>query len=66
MSRTSVFRTSSFRLAAIYLALFTAMPSDSGGGTEVSGGSYARVAITNNATNVGMSISMAGVWKVYI
>jgi hypothetical protein len=35
----------------VYLALFTAMPSDSGGGTEVSGGSYARVAITNNATN---------------
>ncbi len=28
----------------IYVALFTAAPSDSGGGTEVSGGSYARVA----------------------
>src|SRR4051812_46203991 len=27
----------------IYVALFTAAPSDSGGGTEVSGGSYARV-----------------------
>ena len=34
-----------------YLALFTSAPSESGGGTEVSGGSYARVAITNNATN---------------
>jgi hypothetical protein len=27
----------------IYVALFTAAPSDTGGGTEVSGGSYARV-----------------------
>ena len=26
-----------------YVALFTAAPSDAGGGTEVSGGSYARV-----------------------
>jgi hypothetical protein len=32
--------------AAIYVALFTAAPSDSGGGTEVSGGSYARTAVT--------------------
>ena len=31
-----------------YLALFTAAPSDAGGGTEVSGGSYARVAITDD------------------
>lgn len=29
----------------VYVALFTAAPSDSGGGTEVSGGSYARVAV---------------------
>lgn len=28
--------------AAVYVALFTAAPSDTGGGTEVSGGSYAR------------------------
>jgi len=27
----------------VYLALFTAAPSDTGGGTEVSGGSYARL-----------------------
>ena len=32
-------------------ALFTAAPSDAGGGTEVTGGSYARVTKTNNATN---------------
>lgn len=37
--------------ATIYLALYTATPSDAGGGTEVTGGSYARVAITNNSTN---------------
>lgn len=37
--------------ATVYLALFTVAPSDSGGGTEVSGGSYARLAVTNNATN---------------
>lgn len=34
-----------------YLALYTAAPSDTGGGTEVSGGSYARVQVANNATN---------------
>ena len=28
--------------STLYVALFTAAPSDSGGGTEVSGGSYAR------------------------
>jgi hypothetical protein len=35
----------------LYFALFTAAPSASGGGTEVTGGSYARVAVTNNTTN---------------
>jgi hypothetical protein len=37
--------------ATLYVALYTATPSDTGGGTEVTGGSYARVAVTNNATN---------------
>lgn len=32
--------------ATVYLALFTAAPSDAGGGTEVSGGGYARQAVT--------------------
>lgn len=31
--------------ATIYVALFTATPSDAGGGTEVSGGSYARASL---------------------
>lgn len=39
------------RPATVYLALFTSAPTDAGGGTEVSGGAYARVAVTNNATN---------------
>jgi hypothetical protein len=30
----------------MYLGLYTAAPSDAGGGTEVSGGSYARVEVT--------------------
>lgn len=37
--------------ATVYVALFTAAPSVVGGGTEVSGGSYARVAMTNDAAN---------------
>ena len=39
------------RPATVYVALYTVAPTDAGGGTEVSGGSYARVAVTNNATN---------------
>lgn len=37
--------------ATVYVALYTATPSDAGGGTEVSGNAYARVPVTNNATN---------------
>jgi len=37
--------------ATVYIALFTAAPTDAGGGTEVSGGGYARVAVANNTTN---------------
>ena len=37
--------------ATLYFGLLTAAPSDSGGGTEVTGGSYARVAVTPNSTN---------------
>lgn len=37
--------------ASLYFALYTANPSDSGGGTEVYGNGYARVAVTNNLTN---------------
>lgn len=34
-----------------YIGLLTAAPSDAGGGTEVTGGSYARVAITSSLAN---------------
>ena len=37
--------------ATVYIALYTVAPTDTGGGTECTGGSYARVAVTNNATN---------------
>lgn len=42
--RAHIFRTASFtKPTALGIALFTAAPSDAGGGTEVTGGSYARV-----------------------
>lgn len=37
--------------ATWHLALFTAAPGEAGGGTECTGGAYARKAITNNVTN---------------
>jgi len=35
----------------LYVGLLTAAPNDAGGGTEVSGGSYARVAVTSSLAN---------------
>lgn len=35
----------------LYIALYTSNPTDSSAGTEVSGGSYARVSVTPNNTN---------------
>lgn len=47
-----VFRGTSYTApATIYVALFTSACSDTGGGTEVSGGSYARPGIAGNGTN---------------
>jgi hypothetical protein len=47
-----LFRGATFaKPANLYFALFTSAPSDTGGGTEVTGGSYARVAITPSNTN---------------
>ena len=43
-----------------YLALFTVAPSEAGGGTEVSGGSYARQVVTfGTPSNGSMSNSAA-------
>jgi hypothetical protein len=38
---------------AVYVALYTAAPSDAGGGTEVSGNGYARVEATFGAASGG-------------
>ena len=48
----AIFRGQAFSSpTTIYVALYTAAPSDSGGGTEVTGGSYARVAVTSSLAN---------------
>jgi len=39
--------------ASVFIALFTAAPSDAGGGTEVTGGSYARQQLTAGFTVAG-------------
>lgn len=47
-----VFRGQAFTApVTLYVSLHTGTTTDAGGGTEVSGGSYARVAITANLTN---------------
>jgi len=49
------------RPTAWYVALYTAAPSDSGGGTEVSGNGYAREAVTfAAATSPGGTTSNSG------
>lgn len=47
-----LFRGSSYSFpGTLYVGLYTAAPTDAGGGTEVSGNSYARVAVTANTSN---------------
>lgn len=54
------FRNTSYTPAAtVYVGLFTTATGDAGGGTEVSGGSYARTAITFAAASSG-SITNSG------
>jgi hypothetical protein len=46
--------TTSYTMPAdVYVALFTVAPSDAGGGTEVTGGSYARQIATFTAASSG-------------
>ena len=46
--------TTSYTMPAdVYVALFTAAPSDAAGGTEVTGGSYARKVATFTAASSG-------------
>ena len=48
-------------VATPYVALFTSDPTDAGSGTEVSGGSYARTAVTFGAPSNGVSTNSADV-----
>lgn len=41
----------SFTMPTVWVGLFTAVPTDAGGGTEVTGGSYARVATVGGNWN---------------
>jgi hypothetical protein len=45
--------------AILYCALFTVAPTGAGGGTEVVGGAYARVAVTNDATHFPAAVGQA-------
>ena len=48
----AIFRGQAFTMpATIHVALFTGAPTDSAGGTEVTGGAYARVAVTSSLAN---------------
>lgn len=47
-----VFRGQAFTApTTMYVGLLTSAPSDTGGGTEVSGGSYARVSVASSLAN---------------
>jgi len=45
----------------VYVSLWTSDPTDAGSGTEVSGGSYARTAVTFGAPSNGVSTNNADV-----
>lgn len=45
---------------ALHFGLFLTDPGESGVSGEVSGGSYARVAVTNNSTSFGLASNIAG------
>ena len=45
----------------VYVSLYTTDPTDAGSGTEVSGGSYARTAVTMGAPSDGVSTNSADV-----
>lgn len=46
---------------AVYVGLFTVTPGEAGGGTEVTGGSYARQAATFNAASSGATTNSANI-----
>ena len=48
-------------VATVYVSLWTSDPTDAGSGTEVSGGSYARTAVTMGAPSNGASLNTTAV-----
>ena len=48
-------------VATVYVSLWTSDPTDAGSGTEVSGGSYARQAVTFGAPSSGVSTNSGDV-----
>ena len=48
-------------VATVYVSLWTSNPTDEGSGTEVSGGSYARTAVTFGAPSNGVTLNSADV-----
>ena len=52
------------RPTAWYLGLFTSAPGEAGGGTEVSGGSYVRKAVTFSVTGDTATNTAAVEWPV--
>lgn len=47
--------------ATVHFGLYVSATTDAGGGTEVTGGSYARVSVARNATNFPAAATVAGV-----
>ncbi len=57
-----VFRNTAYASpATVYVGLFTAAPGETGGGTEVSGGAYARQAATFGAPSGGQVSNSADI-----
>ena len=53
--------TTTYTRPTVYVALFTVAPGDAGGGTEVTGGSYARQAAAFDATSSGATSNSANI-----
>lgn len=53
--------TTSYSMPTVYVGLFTVAPNDAGGGTEVTGGSYARQTATFSAAASGATSNNANI-----
>lgn len=56
-----VLGTGAYTMPSVFVGLFTVAPTDAGGGTEVTGGSYARQAATFSAASGGASSNSADI-----